>query len=112
MRHAEFLPNLLGCHILAFERKRGGTRGDVQTRNLLQHGQQLLAYTVGEIFAPFVVAHINEWQNGDRLRIDCTCRSDRRCLSRRRLLPVLIRPLHPPPATEQRDDYQKDSGWN
>ena len=37
MGHPEFLSNLLGGRILAFERKRGRSRRHVHARNFLQH---------------------------------------------------------------------------
>ena len=39
MCDAEFLTNLLGGGILAFERKRRGPRGHMQSGNLLQHSE-------------------------------------------------------------------------
>ena len=42
MCNPKFLSDLLGGGILAFEGKRRGPRGDVQTGNFLQHIQQLL----------------------------------------------------------------------
>ena len=37
IRHAEFLSDLLGRRVLAFERKRGRARGHMHPRNFLQH---------------------------------------------------------------------------
>ena len=67
MRDAEFLPDLLRGGVLAFKGKGRSPRGDVQAGNFLEHSQQLLTDSVGEIFASLVVAEIGEREHGDGL---------------------------------------------
>ena len=69
MCYAEFCSDLLRGRILAFERKSRGPRGDMQSGNFLQHGQQLLTDAVGKIFASLVVAEIGEREHGDGLGV-------------------------------------------
>ena len=86
MSDAEFLSDLLRRGILALERKRRRPRGHVHTRNFLQHGQQLFADAIGKIFAPFVVAQVNERQDGDGFLVRRIRWSGRRNVNRHRLL--------------------------
>src|SRR5262245_4360718 len=70
MGDPQFLSDLLCGGVLAFERERRSPRCHAQAGDFLQNRQQLLANSIGEIFAPFVVAEIVESQDRDRLGIN------------------------------------------
>ncbi len=71
--------------------------------------KQLFADAVGKIFAPFVVAQVDEWQHGDGFLIGRICWSGRQRVSRHRRL-IFTRVLHPPPHREQRKYYENSGG--
>ena len=113
MRHAKFLPDLLGRRILAFERKCRCPCRHVQPRNFLQHSQQFLTDAVGKIFAALVIAEVNERQHGDRLLIRCSWRryGQRIGPHGRCRLAVLTRAVHEPPCKKQTNKHDGCGGY-
>src|SRR5436190_16293 len=64
--HAKSLPNLARVHILSAKREAGRPSRDVKTANFRQDVENLLCYTVTEVFLVTFCAKIDERQYGDR----------------------------------------------
>src|SRR5205807_1801407 len=65
IRDVKLFPYFAYVRVLPFERKRRGAANDAQPIDLCQRVENLLAYTVAEIFLIFCRAKIDEWQHRD-----------------------------------------------